>query len=68
MWYDRHSPFDPDNPRASAEQELLALSPEFLTTVLNLAGLWGGQRSMRNYVGRIAPTKEALKAKVCVAR
>jgi len=63
MWYDRHSAFDPDNERALAEQELLELSPEVPTTVLNLAGLWGGTRSMKNYVGRVAPSKEALQAK-----
>lgn len=64
MWYDRHSAFDSDNERALAEQELLELSPKVPTTVLNLAGLWGGTRSMKNYVGRVAPSKEALKAKV----
>ncbi|RDB29016.1 hypothetical protein Hypma_014971 [Hypsizygus marmoreus] len=62
-WYDRHTPFVP-NARASAEIELLGLScAETPTTVLNLAGLWGGGRSMRNWVGRVAPTKEVLRCK-----
>ncbi|KAK7466196.1 hypothetical protein VKT23_004920 [Stygiomarasmius scandens] len=61
-WYDRHSPFVPGD-RANAEEELLKLSPSIPTTVLDLAGLWGGSRSMKNYVGRVAPTKEVLKNK-----
>jgi hypothetical protein len=63
-WYDRHSPFIPSG-RANAESEMLALSPGILTTVLNLAGLWGGARSMRNWVGKVAPSKEVLQNKVC---
>jgi len=63
-WYDRHSHFIHTD-RAIAEIELLALSPAVSTTILNLSGLWGGTRSMRNWVGRVAPTKEALKTKVC---
>lgn len=64
MWFDRHSAFDPDSERAGSEKELLELSPKVPATVLNLAGLWGGTRSMRNYVSKVAPSKEALKAKV----
>lgn len=63
LWYDRHSPFT-STPRAEVEDELLALSPGFPTTVLNLAGLWGGSRSPKNWVGRVAGTKEGLKNKV----
>ncbi|EPQ52439.1 hypothetical protein GLOTRDRAFT_140193 [Gloeophyllum trabeum ATCC 11539] len=63
VWHDRHSPFDCSNPRAQAETELLTLSPDTPTTVLNLCGLWGGRRHPRNWVNRVAPTKEALKAK-----
>ncbi|KAF8805409.1 hypothetical protein BYT27DRAFT_7213295 [Phlegmacium glaucopus] len=62
QWYNRHSPIL-STPRGEAEAELLALSPLFPTTVLNLAGLWGGSRSMRNWVGKVAPTKEVLKNK-----
>lgn len=54
------------NDRAAAEEELLALSykSKYRTTVLNLSGLCGGERSMRHVVGRIAPSKEALKMAV----
>ena len=62
-WYDRHSPIL-STPRGEAEEELLALSPLFPTTVINLAGLWGGSRSMKNWVGKVVPTKEVLKNKV----
>ncbi|KAJ7447069.1 hypothetical protein B0H11DRAFT_369021 [Mycena galericulata] len=62
-FYDRHSAFTVTG-RANAEIELLALPPSLArTTVLNLAGLWGGQRVVRNWLGRLAPTKEALKSK-----
>lgn len=48
-----------------AEDELLSLVPRHRrTTVLNLSGLWGGERSVKHWVGRVAPTKEALKKKV----
>ncbi|KAJ6561764.1 hypothetical protein B0H19DRAFT_1209975 [Mycena capillaripes] len=59
-FYDRTSEFTRTG-RADAETELLALSPTLArTTVLNLAGLWGGQRVVRNWLARIAPTKDAL--------
>ncbi|KAF9459974.1 hypothetical protein BDZ94DRAFT_1311931 [Collybia nuda] len=61
-WYDRLTPHAA-TPRAIAEDELLKLSPETPTTVLNLAGLWGGSRDMRNWVGRVAPSKEVLRNK-----
>lgn len=64
MWFDRNSPFDSDNERALEEQELLNLYPRVPTTVLNLAGLWGGSRSMRNYVEKVASSKEVLRGKV----
>lgn len=63
-WYDRHSPFDLSNARANAETELLSLSPGTHTTVLDLSGLWGNKRHPRNWVGRVAPSKEALAKKV----
>ncbi|KAF8637077.1 hypothetical protein AX17_003077 [Amanita inopinata Kibby_2008] len=63
VWCDRHSPYIP-TARAVAEQELLDLSStDVPTTVINLAGLWGGSRHMRNWVGRVAPTKEMLQKK-----
>jgi len=61
-WYNRHSTYNP-GPRAIAEQELLDLSPNVPTTVLNLAGLWGRSRTMRNWVGKVAGTKDALAKK-----
>ncbi|TFK49838.1 hypothetical protein OE88DRAFT_1755903 [Heliocybe sulcata] len=62
-WYDRYSEFDASNPGSNTENKLLSLSPDTPTTVLNVCGLWGGSRHVRNWVGRVAPTKEALKAK-----
>ncbi|CAL1717248.1 unnamed protein product [Somion occarium] len=62
-WFDRHSPFNTSNDRAAAETKLLDLSPESHTTVLNLSGLWGGQRALKHWVGKVAPTKEVLKNK-----
>ncbi|KAJ7222891.1 hypothetical protein C8J57DRAFT_1198216 [Mycena rebaudengoi] len=62
VFYDRKSPFIVTN-RSSAEVELLALSSFAPTTVLNLAGLCGGQRLPRNWLARVAPTKETLKIK-----
>ncbi|KAF9516307.1 hypothetical protein BS47DRAFT_1292561 [Hydnum rufescens UP504] len=58
----------PSNPRAESEFDLLALSSptspyQTQTTVLNLAGLWGGTRIPRNWVSRVAPTKDALGKK-----
>ena len=63
-WVDRHSPYSDTNPRAAAEAELLSLSSGTPTTVLDLAGLWGGPRAVKHVIGRVAPTKEALKDKV----
>ncbi|KAM0789215.1 hypothetical protein ACM66B_000060 [Microbotryomycetes sp. NB124-2] len=60
-WTDRHSPYNVDNYRAIAEDELLSLNSN--TFVLNLCGLWGGSRDPANWFGRIAPSKEALAAK-----
>lgn len=63
-WVDRHSPYSETNARAAAEAELLALSPDTPTSVLDLAGLWGGPRAVKHVIGRVAPTKEALRDKV----
>jgi len=59
QWIDRGSPYDASNERAVAEEELLGLGG----AVLNLAGLYGGARVPRNWVSRVAKTKEQLKAK-----
>ncbi|KAJ3794597.1 hypothetical protein GGU11DRAFT_842977 [Lentinula aff. detonsa] len=61
-WYDRHSLYN-SNERSNAEDELLALSPVTPTTVLDLAGLYGEDRTMRRWVGKVAPTKEVLRNK-----
>ncbi|KAF8625268.1 hypothetical protein AX15_005472 [Amanita polypyramis BW_CC] len=58
-WFDRHSTYSPE-PRAIAEQELLGLSPDVSATILNLSGLWGGSRLVKNWVWRVAGTKQAL--------
>ncbi|KAF1984135.1 hypothetical protein K402DRAFT_396064 [Aulographum hederae CBS 113979] len=58
-WVDRHSPYNKSDTRAIAEDELLGLGG----CVLELAGLWGGQRDARHWVDRIAKSKEAVKGK-----
>ncbi|OAV88629.1 hypothetical protein PTTG_08467 [Puccinia triticina 1-1 BBBD Race 1] len=73
IWIDRHSKYDKTNARAESEDELLQLNGskpisklEVRTTVMNLSGLWGGSRSIRNYVGKVAPSIEALSMKTSV--
>jgi len=64
IWIDRQSRIDSSNPRAISEQELIDLHGSGIScTVLNLAGLWGGNRRFQNWVSRVAPTKDALRAK-----
>lgn len=58
-WQDRHSPYDTKNPRAIAEDEMIQNGG----CVLNLAGLWGGERSARRFVRRAASTKAKLQDK-----
>jgi hypothetical protein len=45
--------------RGIAEDELIQLGG----CVLNLSGLWGGQRQVRNWIDRVAKTKEQLSEK-----
>jgi hypothetical protein len=59
LWIDRHSKYGTENARAVAEDELLA----FGGCVLNLSGLWGGEREPRNWIGRVAGSKDALGGK-----
>lgn len=59
LWNDHNSPYDKENPRAIAEDELLGLKG----SVLNLAGLYGGERNPRSWVVRVAKTKAEVKAK-----
>lgn len=69
IYIDRHSPYDRTNIRARSEDELLELnhttleSITFYTTVMNLCGLYGKERSIRNYVSKVAPSKEILSTK-----
>ena len=58
-WNDNNSPYDKENLRAIAEDELLALGG----CVLNLAGLYGGERNPKNWVVRVAKTKAEVKGK-----
>ena len=59
LWVTRHSKYDKTNDRAVAEDELRG----FGGCVLNLSGLWGGARQPKNWVDRVAATKEQLRAK-----
>ena len=59
QWVTRYSTYDKENARAVAEDELMSLGG----CVLNLSGLWGGCRQPRDWIGRVAPTKQQLKGK-----
>ncbi|KAJ3014012.1 hypothetical protein HKX48_005395 [Thoreauomyces humboldtii] len=61
VWVDRHSKPNPDvdAPRQEAEAQLLGSGG----CVLNLAGLWGGERDPRNWVDRVAKDRTALRDK-----
>lgn len=59
LWVSRCSPYDTKNARAIAEDELIKLGG----TSLNLAGLWGGERKVQNFVDRIIKTKEDVKSR-----
>ncbi|PQE17134.1 hypothetical protein CJF30_00003832 [Rutstroemia sp. NJR-2017a BBW] len=59
QWVTRHSPYNKKDPRAIAEDELLALGG----CVLNLSGLWGGERMVKHWIDRVAGTKEVLGGK-----
>ncbi|KAI5268967.1 hypothetical protein E4T47_07424 [Aureobasidium subglaciale] len=58
-WVDRHSLYNKENARAISEDELMSMGG----CVLNLAGLWGGERQPRGWVGRVATTKDQVKSK-----
>lgn len=58
-WNDESSPINETNERAVAEAELIELGG----VVLNLAGLYGGARTPRNWLSRVAKTKEQLAEK-----
>ncbi|KAK0317480.1 hypothetical protein LTR82_011518 [Friedmanniomyces endolithicus] len=59
LWVSRRSSYDTKNARAIAEDEILSSGG----CVLNLAGLWGGIRDPKTWVGRVAKTKEDVKSK-----
>lgn len=59
LWVTRTSSYDKTSKRAVAEDELLALGG----CVLNLSGLWGGERDPKKWVDRVASSKEQVKAK-----
>ena len=58
-WNDHNASYNKESPRAIAEDELLELGG----CVLNLAGLYGGERNPKNWVARVAKTKEEVKGK-----
>ena len=58
-WSDSSSPIDTSNDRGIAEDELISLGG----CVLNLAGLYGAQRQPKNWISRVAKTKEQLAEK-----
>ncbi|KAH9440054.1 hypothetical protein MCOR27_007851 [Pyricularia oryzae] len=61
-WTDESSSYDKTNLRAIAEDELMASVPR--ATVLNLAGLYDGEtRNPRNWLTRVARTKDAVRGK-----
>lgn len=59
LWVTRHSKYNKTDARAVAEDELMKLGG----CVLDLAGLWGGQRQVRHWLDRVAKTKEQLSEK-----
>jgi hypothetical protein len=59
LWVTRHSKYNTTDARAIAEDELLSLGG----CVLDLSGLWGGQRMVKHWIDRVASTKELLGSK-----
>ncbi|KAF2251012.1 hypothetical protein BU26DRAFT_517760 [Trematosphaeria pertusa] len=62
-WNDETSPYDASDARAIAEDELRECVGG---CVLNLAGLYGGKREPKNWVPRIAKTKEDVRKRKAV--
>ncbi|PVH77572.1 hypothetical protein DL98DRAFT_265961 [Cadophora sp. DSE1049] len=58
-WVTRHNAYNKSDLRGQAEDALLSLGG----CVLDLAGLWGGQRNPRHWIDRVASTKELLASK-----
>ena len=61
-WSAWDSPYDKTNDRAVAEDELLECMRN-RACVLNLVGLYGGQRQLRHWLPRVARTKEDAAGK-----
>lgn len=61
-WSTDDSPYDKSDSRAVAEDELLALGG----CVLNLSGLYGGQRVPRTWLPRLGQSKEDVKKRGAV--
>jgi len=59
LWVTRHSKYDKSDTRGIAEDELIELGG----CVLDLSGLWGGERQVKYWLDRVAKTKEQLKEK-----
>lgn len=58
-WNDYESKYDKENVRSIAEDELLEIGG----CVLNLAGLYGGERDPKTWVTRVAKTKDEVRGK-----
>jgi hypothetical protein len=61
-WNDHTSDYDKENARAIAEDELIDMGG----SVLNLAGLYGGIRDPKNWVTRVAKSKDEVKNKMAL--
>ncbi|KAI0005823.1 hypothetical protein F4779DRAFT_633170 [Xylariaceae sp. FL0662B] len=61
-WQDENAPYDATDPRAIAEDELLRTA-DADAAVLSLAGLYGGARRPRDWLGRVVRSKVDLRAK-----
>jgi hypothetical protein len=59
LWTTRHSAYNTSDARAQAEDELLRHGG----CVFNLSGLWGGSRQPRDWVNRVAKSKEDVRGK-----
>ncbi|CAJ2500829.1 Uu.00g036820.m01.CDS01 [Anthostomella pinea] len=59
-WQDENSPYDQQNARAVAEDELMGSAK---ASVLSLAGLYGAARQPKDWVDRVVKTKEDLRNK-----
>ncbi len=59
VWMDRHSPYDKKNDRAIAEDEMMQIGG----CVMNLSGLWGGERSAQRFIRRATTSKSQLKGR-----